>query len=69
MDEFEKEYEQFLKDTVTDSKKLKLLLDELAASKYSYFGVKLSGILPVYSNNRVKIYIPEKRGGNNTKLF
>jgi len=69
MNEFEQEYNQFLDDAVTDSKKLKILLDELDASKYSYAGMKLSDFSPVYSNNRVKIYIPEKRNSNNTKLF
>lgn len=67
--DFNKEYEEFLKDAESNSKQLKLIVDELDSSKYSYTGMKLSEFSPVYSNNRVKIYIPEKRGNNRAKLF
>jgi len=69
MKTFEEEYDDFLKDAENDNKRLKLIIDDLDTSKYSYSGMKLSDITPIYSNNRIKIYIPEKRGNPGSKLF
>jgi hypothetical protein len=69
MDNFETEYEEFLKDTEIGNKHLRLMVDELNSSKYSYSGMKLSDITPVYSNNGIKIHVPEKRCDPSTKLF
>ena len=69
MDNFEEQQEEFLKDTEIGNKHLRLFVDDLGSSKYSYEGMKLSDIKPVYSNNGIKIYIPEKRCDPSTKLF
>ncbi len=69
MDIFDEEYDNFIKDTESGNKHLRLFVDELASSKYSYTGMKLSDILPVYSTTGIKIYIPEKRCDPSTKLF